>query len=81
MEKLNDQDKNSIGGADRGSHARDPRRRSRESSKLTTPRSKRQCEQHARSQYIGESDRFGGYGRDVWGHWGTYYGPMLPSIP
>jgi hypothetical protein len=33
------------------------------------------------AQYIGESDRFGGYGRDVWGHWGTYYGPMLPSIP
>jgi len=23
----------------------------------------------------------GGYGnRDVWGHWGTYYGPMIPSV-
>jgi hypothetical protein len=22
-----------------------------------------------------------GYGnRDVWGHWGTYYGPMIPAI-
>ena len=22
-----------------------------------------------------------GYGdRDVWGHWGTYYGPMVPTI-
>jgi hypothetical protein len=18
--------------------------------------------------------------RDVWGHWGTYYGPMIPAI-
>ncbi len=34
------------------------------------------------AQYIGEGDRFRGYeGHDVWGHWGTYYGPMLPSIP
>ena len=24
---------------------------------------------------------FHGYvGRDVWGHWGTYYGPMIPTI-
>ena len=24
---------------------------------------------------------FRGYGsRDVWGHWGTYYGPMIPNI-
>jgi len=23
----------------------------------------------------------GGYGgRDVWGHWGAYYGPMIPPI-
>jgi hypothetical protein len=23
---------------------------------------------------------FSGYGnRDVWGHWGAYYGPMIPS--
>ncbi|SRR6267142_2377183 len=20
-------------------------------------------------------------GRDVWGHWGTYYGPMIPAVP
>jgi hypothetical protein len=34
------------------------------------------------AQYIAEGDRFRGYeGHDVWGHWGTYYGPMLPSIP
>jgi len=25
--------------------------------------------------------RLSGYGdRDVWGHWGTYYGPMIPAI-
>jgi hypothetical protein len=24
---------------------------------------------------------FRGYGsRDVWGHWGAYYGPMIPAI-
>jgi hypothetical protein len=34
------------------------------------------------AHYIGEGDRFRGYeGHDVWGHWGTYYGPMVPSIP
>jgi hypothetical protein len=34
------------------------------------------------AQHIGDGDRFRGYeGHDVWGHWGTYYGPMLPSIP
>jgi hypothetical protein len=34
------------------------------------------------AQYIGEGDRFRGYeGHDVWGHWGTYYGPMVPSVP
>jgi hypothetical protein len=22
----------------------------------------------------------GSGGRDVWGHWGTYYGPMIPMI-
>jgi hypothetical protein len=33
-------------------------------------------------QYFGDADRFRRYeGQDVWGHWGTYYGPMLPSIP
>jgi hypothetical protein len=32
--------------------------------------------------YFGRGDRFRGYdGNDVWGHWGDYYGPMLPSIP
>jgi hypothetical protein len=20
-------------------------------------------------------------GHDVWGHWGAYYGPMIPSVP
>jgi hypothetical protein len=38
--------------------------------------------------YGGHGDRarglhggFRGYaGRDVWGHWGAYYGPMVPSI-
>jgi hypothetical protein len=34
------------------------------------------------AQYIGEGDRYREYeGRDVWGHWGTYYGPMIPPIP
>jgi hypothetical protein len=34
------------------------------------------------AQYIGEGNRFRGYeSHDVWGHWGTYYGPVLPSIP
>jgi hypothetical protein len=34
------------------------------------------------SPYIGQGDRFRGYdSHDVWGHWGTNYGPMLPSIP
>jgi hypothetical protein len=34
------------------------------------------------AQYFGEGNRFRGYeGHDVWGHWGTYYGPMVPSIP
>jgi hypothetical protein len=32
-----------------------------------------------RARYIGEADQFRGYqGHDVWGHWGSYYGPMLP---
>jgi hypothetical protein len=35
-----------------------------------------------KAQYIGEGDRFPRHeGHDVWDHWGTYYGPMLPSIP
>jgi hypothetical protein len=29
----------------------------------------------------GLGDRFHGHrGNDVWGHWGSYYGPMIPSI-
>jgi hypothetical protein len=46
-------------------------------------------------RYIGGGDGFrgdyfgGGFGgtlgdgyggRDVWGHWGTYYGPMVPTL-
>jgi hypothetical protein len=32
--------------------------------------------------HIDEGDRFRGYeSHDVWGHWGTYYGPMIPSVP
>jgi hypothetical protein len=31
------------------------------------------------SRWDGESR---GYkGRDVWGHWGSYYGPMIPAVP
>jgi len=33
------------------------------------------------AQYIGEGNRFRGYeGHDMWGRWGTYYGPMLPTL-
>jgi hypothetical protein len=32
-------------------------------------------------RHIAEGDRFLGYkSDDVWGHWGTYYGPMV-SVP
>jgi hypothetical protein len=35
-----------------------------------------------RARYVGEADQFrGSEGRDLWGHWGSYYGPMLHSIP
>jgi hypothetical protein len=35
-----------------------------------------------RAYHIDEGDRFRGYeSNDVWGHWGTYYGPMIPSVP
>lgn len=31
---------------------------------------------------FGEDGRFRGQeSRDVWGHWGTYYGPMVPTVP
>jgi hypothetical protein len=34
------------------------------------------------AQCIDEGNHFRGYeGHDVWGRWGTYHGPMLPSIP
>ena len=42
------------------------------------------------ARYIGGGDGFRGdhggtpgdgyRGRDVWGHWGTYYGPMVPTL-
>jgi hypothetical protein len=46
-------------------------------------------------QFGGPGDSYGGYGnrasglrdglrgyggRDVWGHWGAYYGPVIPNI-
>jgi hypothetical protein len=35
-----------------------------------------------RARYLREGDGFRGHeSRDVWGHWGTYYGPMIPSVP
>jgi hypothetical protein len=34
------------------------------------------------ARYLREGDGFRGHeSRDVWGHWGTYYGPMIPSVP
>ena len=31
-------------------------------------------------KYGNPNGNLSGYGnRDVWGHWGTYYGPMIPS--
>jgi hypothetical protein len=27
---------------------------------------------------FGGTNGDGGEGRDMWGHWGTYYGPMVP---
>ena len=31
-------------------------------------------------EYGNPNGNFSGYGnRDVWGHWGAYYGPMIPS--
>ena len=33
-------------------------------------------------RHIGEDNGLCGYAsRDVWGHWGNYYGPMIPSVP
>jgi hypothetical protein len=30
--------------------------------------------------YGNSNGNFSGYGnRDVWGHWGAYYGPMIPA--
>jgi hypothetical protein len=34
------------------------------------------------ARHTREGDGFRGHeSRDVWGHWGTYYGPMIPSVP
>ena len=34
------------------------------------------------ARYIRESVGVRGHeSRDVWGHWGAYYGPMIPSVP
>ena len=34
------------------------------------------------ARYLREGDGFRAHeSRDVWGHWGTYYGPMIPSVP
>jgi hypothetical protein len=31
-------------------------------------------------KYGNPNGNFSGYGSgDVWGHWGTYYGPMIPT--
>jgi hypothetical protein len=31
--------------------------------------------------YLREGDGFHRHeSHDVWGHWGTYYGPMIPSV-
>jgi hypothetical protein len=31
-------------------------------------------------KYSNRNGSFSGYGsRDVWGHWGAYYGPMIPT--
>ena len=31
-------------------------------------------------KYGNPNGNFSGYGsRDMWGHWGAYYGPMIPS--
>ena len=33
------------------------------------------------NRHSGLRGGFRGYGgRDVWGHWGAYYGPMIPTI-
>jgi hypothetical protein len=34
------------------------------------------------ARHTHEGDGFRGHeSRDVWGHWGTYYGPIIPSVP
>ena len=34
------------------------------------------------ARYLREGDGSRGHeSRDLWGHWGTYYGPMIPSVP
>jgi hypothetical protein len=34
------------------------------------------------ARYLREGDGFRGHeSRDAWGHLGSYYGPMIPSVP
>ena len=34
------------------------------------------------ARYLREGEGFREHeSRDVWGHWGAYYGPMIPSVP
>ena len=34
------------------------------------------------ARYTRDGDDFHRHeNRDVWGHWGTYYGPMIPAVP
>jgi hypothetical protein len=34
------------------------------------------------ARYLREGGGFRGHeSPDVWGHWGAYYGPMIPSVP
>jgi hypothetical protein len=50
--------------------------------------SSRHLAENANTNTAPEAYRFGEGGRfrgqeshDVWGHWGSYYGPMIPSVP
>ena len=46
--------------------------------------SSRHLAENANANTAPEAYRLGEGGRfrhDVWGHWGRYYGPMIPSVP
>ena len=50
--------------------------------------SSRHLAENANANTAPEAYRFGEGSRfprqeshDVWGHWGSYYGPMIPSVP